>query len=410
MKLNLYRRHRPDCEANRSPDSRSSELDERRKGWGRKCHCQIHLSGTLDGKFSRKGTRTSDWLEARRIAESFEKADSWTGKPTPQRVPEPAAETPRITIADACEAFLANREATVAHPTYRKYKTFSKQLQGFADSLGYVMLDQFRPGDIDTFYAGSNLGPRSKAKMLDTLRGFFKFAVNRDWLTKSPVSPDLRPPAGASRAVNKAPFTDEQLSDIIGACDQLEDQRWGNRHGAGIWTGEDVKDFIWVMVHTGLRISDVVLFDIERLQGNEVFLRAKKNGGDVFTYIPDWLRDRLNARAQRHGKRPFLVGGTKRLDTVIDTWRQRLGKVFELADVGHERATPHRFRHTFARILLQKGVPIADVADLLGDDEKTVRDHYARWVPERQARLTKILKAAFHSGPTSSVAVGVNNN
>jgi hypothetical protein len=40
-------------------------------------------------------------------------------------------------------------------------------------------------------------------------------------------------------------------------------------------------------------------------------------------------------------------------------------------------------------------VPVADVADLLGDDEKTVREHYARWVPERQARLTKILKSAF---------------
>jgi hypothetical protein len=45
--------------------------------------------------------------------------------------------------------------------------------------------------------------------------------------------------------------------------------------------------------------------------------------------------------------------------------------------------------------LLQKGVPVADVADLLGDDEKTVRAHYARWVPERQERLTRILKDAF---------------
>jgi len=42
------------------------------------------------------------------------------------------------------------------------------------------------------------------------------------------------------------------------------------------------------MVHTGLRISDVVLFDMERLRGNGVFLRAKKNGGDVLTHIPDW--------------------------------------------------------------------------------------------------------------------------
>jgi hypothetical protein len=48
---------------------------------------------------------------------------------------------------------------------------------------------------------------------------------------------------------------------------------------------------------------------------------------------------------------------------------------------------------------LQRGVPIADVADLLGDDEKTVRGHYSRWVPERQARLTKILKDAFDDKP-----------
>jgi integrase len=64
-----------------------------------------------------------------------------------------------------------------------------------------------------------------------------------------------------------------------------------------------------------------------------------------------------------------------------------------------EPPTPHRFRHTFARILLEKGVPVADVADLLGDDEKTVREHYARWVPERQARLTRILQDAFDGRP-----------
>jgi len=48
---------------------------------------------------------------------------------------------------------------------------------------------------------------------------------------------------------------------------------------------------------------------------------------------------------------------------------------------------------------LVRGVPVADVADLLGDDEKTVREHYSRWVPERQARWTKILKDAFDDKP-----------
>jgi integrase len=403
--LNLYRRHRIECEAGHPEDLRSGEWEERRRGWKR-CDCAIHVSGTLGGKFARKATGKTTWEDARAYVSALEGAGNWDGKIAPA-VPKADEQTPpRITVVDAIDVFLANRQATVAHPTYRKHKTFAKQLQAFADSLGYVMLDQFRPGDIDTFYTKSALGPRSKAKMLERLRSFFRFAVNRDWIRKSPVSPDLKAPTGGNRPVNKAPFTDEQLADIIKACDHLEDRPWGNRHGSGMWTGEDMKDFIWTLVYTGLRISDVVLFDIERLNGNEVFLRAKKNGGDVFTHIPDWLCDRLNARIKRHGKQPFLIGGTKRLDTVIDTWRQRLGKVFELADVGTERATPHRFRHTFARILLQNGVPVADVADLLGDDEKTVREHYARWVPERQARLTKILKDAFSNKPKLTAIQG----
>jgi len=393
MALTLYRRHRPECEAGRPHDARSSELEEHRKSWGRRCTCQIHMSGTLGGTFSRKAAGTSEWSDAHRIAEAYGRANAWIASsrpivapsPAPVPVSEPQPTHARMPIADALALFRANRKAAVAHSTYRKYRTFTKQFQIFAESRGYVMLDQFRPADIDVFYISSPLGPRSKAKLLDRVRMFFRFAVHREWITKSPVSPDLKPPAGATKAANKMPFTDEQLADIIKACDQVEDRRWGNRYGSGVWTGEDLKDLIWTMVYTGLRISDVVLFDLERLQGNEVFLRAKKNGGDVFAYLPDWLRDRLLARARRHGKRLFFVGEAAHLDTTIECWRNQLGRVFALADVGDDPATPHRFRHTFARMLLQKGVSVADVADLLGDDEETVRQHYARWL-KRSAR------------------------
>jgi integrase len=399
MRVNLYRRHKPNCVGGHPWQSRSSELEERRKTWKR-CDCVIHFSATIGGRFGRKATTTTDWDEARSYASALAASGSWDGAVSIAAPPPPESAPPaRITIADAVKVFLANREATVAHPTFRKYKTFTKQLQAFADARGYLMLDQFRPADIDIYFTGSKLGPRTKAKMLERLRSFWRFAVNREWVAKSPVSADLKPPTGSTRAANKTPFTDEQLADIIQACDQLEDQKWGNCHGSGVWTGEDLKDFIWLMTYTGLRISDAVLFNIDRLHGNEVFLRAKKNGGEVFAYIEDWLRDRLTARAKRCGRQPFMIGGTKRLDTVIDTWRQRLHKVFELADVGAERATPHRFRHTFARILLEKGVPVAAVAELMGDTEQVVRASYNRWVPERQAALTAILKDAFKDKP-----------
>jgi len=406
VKLNLYRRHRLDCESKRPEDSRSTEREERRKGWGRKCLCQIHVSGTLDGKFSRKATRTSDWLEAHRVAEGYEKANSWTGKPKVEIVaPDPAPTKSRVTIADACKVFITNREsAGLAPATLRKYRTFTKQITAYADSRGYVMLDQFTPGDIDLFWANWKLGARAKGKRLTTLRAFFRFCVNRKWIAESPVSPDIKPPVGSSKAANKAPFTDDELNRIINACDAVRVE-WKNETGLGVWTGEDLKDLIWLMVYTGFRISDATFFNIKRLKGDQVFIRATKNGGDVFAYIPDWLRDRLLARAQRCGRRPFIIAQSERLETVTNIWRRRIAKAFDVAGPFEEPPTPHRFRHTFARILLQRGVAVADVADLLGDDEKTVREHYARWVPERQARLTKILKEAFHGQPKPTLTV-----
>jgi integrase len=409
LALNLYRRHRQECESGHPEESRSGEFEERKKGWKR-CACFIFASGTLGGKFKRKYTGKSDWDEAKALGAAWEKAGSWDDTPAPPPEP-PHVEKPapaRITIADAVKVFLTHREgAKIAPATLRKYRTFTKQLTAFADTRGYVKLDQFTSADVDVFYSGWNLGARTKGKALGMLRSFFRFCAKRKWIAidatdpKSigPVSSDLKPPIGANHVANKTPYTDEELHHIIEACDKIGTVVWMNGNEQGQWTGEDVKDFIWVMVYTGLRISDVALFNMNRLKGNEVFLRAKKNGGDVFAFIPDWLRDRLIKRARASGTRLFVAGRSDRLETITDMWRRKIGKVFELAGVFEERPTPHRFRHTFARILLQRGVPVADVADLLGDDEETVREHYARWVPERQARLTKILQEAFDDKP-----------
>jgi integrase len=103
----------------------------------------------------------------------------------------------------------------------------------------------------------------------------------------------------------------------------------------------------------------------------------------------------LRARAGKHGTLIFRLGASTKMRTMAELWRVKLNKVFLLAGAFEQHPTPHRFRYTFVRMLLEKGVPIADVAELIGDTEEVVRRHYAKWVPERQARLTKILKDAL---------------
>jgi len=71
------------------------------------------------------------------------------------------------------------------------------------------MLDQLTRTDINVFYSTSSLGIRSKAKMLGTLRAFFKFCVNRELVATPPVSFDLKPPIGANRVEQAAPGATE---------------------------------------------------------------------------------------------------------------------------------------------------------------------------------------------------------
>lgn len=185
MALNLYRRHRQECEAGHSEESRSGAFEERKKGWKR-CACFIFASGTLDGKFRRQYTGKSDWNDARAVATVWEETQSWKGNAQPEPEPVIAPGPVRITIADAIRFFSST---AIAPATLRKYRTFTKQLTAFSDSRGCAMLDQLTSADIDVFYGGLNLGARSKAKRLGTLRAFFASAPTGNGLPKIPSAP-----------------------------------------------------------------------------------------------------------------------------------------------------------------------------------------------------------------------------
>ena len=62
------------------------------------------------------------------------------------------------------------------------------------------------------------------------------------------------------------------------------------------WGGQELADFISVSVYTGLRISDVCTFQSDRLQPTvECQIRTAKNGRKVYTWIPEWLEERIRA-------------------------------------------------------------------------------------------------------------------
>lgn len=394
MPLSLYRRHRQECKGGHLHNSRSSEYEERKKGW-RRCECPIFASGTLLKKFKRHNTGQWEFEAARAIAAAFERAGTWKVAIEPPPSPQ-EAQAARTTVEDATAAFLSKcKNRNIAPNTLSKYRTFTNQLSAYCENRGFVCIDQLTVSDMDRFYASWKDGIRAKAKKLERLKAFVKFCVMRDWLSKD-ITEDLQAPEGSSVSVPKSPFTDEELDRLYTACDKIGPQL---KQGPGYrtWGGEDAKDFIYLSIYTGLRISDVATFDVtKRLNGNDVFLRMHKTKRPLFTWIPDWLVERLRARQKVHGSLIFAAGVTRNAKQLCDIWRnKRLRKVFELAGPWETPPHPHKFRHTFVRILLEKGVPVPDVAELIGDTEQILRKHYAAWIPGRQDRLSRILQEAF---------------
>jgi site-specific recombinase XerD len=193
------------------------------------------------------------------VAAQWDKAGSWdAGHPTPEPAEVISTVPKRATIMDAIEAFLSHRQNRgVAPATLKKYRTFCRQLRAYGDERGYVCLDQLTVSDMDRFTASWKDGDRAKAKKLERLKGFIRFCIKREFIVKD-IASVLEAPEGASIPLPKSPFSDDELNRIYAACDTFGPAKPGPGHRN--WTGEDVKDFIYLSIYTGLRISDVATF------------------------------------------------------------------------------------------------------------------------------------------------------
>jgi integrase/recombinase XerD len=398
MGLNLYRRHRRDCKASHPEEHLSSEFDERKKGWKR-CECPIFVSGTLAKKYRRQSTGKWEWEDAKTVIAPLEANGSWTGEVTPK--PEPIPEKPaphRKPIDQAATAFQSEFAEHAALATQKKYRLMLNKLKDFSEQRGFVMIDQWGPSDVREFRSSWNVSPQTAPRRMSMVRAFFEYCHANEWMDRNPARLVKNPrsrDASDRRGEQKLPFSDDEIKRMYEACPKYgTEQRYR-------WKGHDLADFISLSLYTGLRISDVAQFHIDRMQADtgEILIRTTKAGTHVYTWVPPWLQERIKIRAKEVG--PFIFGAhqTKSLEVITDLWRRKLNKLWEMSGPWKVKPTPHRFRHTFARIVLQRGVSVRDVADLLGNSEPMIRKHYAAWIPERQQRLTQILKDAFAEKP-----------
>jgi hypothetical protein len=259
----------------------------------KKCGCPIYASGTLKDGFQRKKTGYTTWAEAEAQATRWEQAGSWSG-PVPSAAPikpvEPDSDKAArgTTIEKGVKAFLAKCERRgIREPTYRKYKTFTKQFRAYCDGTGYVSTGQLQVGDGELFYATWKDGARAAGRKLERFRRMVKFWTKQGWIQHDLGVFDIDTPIGANEPADQFPYSDDELEIFYRACDQVGEVKWKNHLGMHSWDGRDAKDFIVLSIFTGLRISDVSTFEVsKRLDGNNIFIRAMKNASAFILGCP----------------------------------------------------------------------------------------------------------------------------
>lgn len=403
MALSLYRRHHAQCEGKHPKDSHSGELEERSKKWTR-CSCPIIAAGALAKHFKRRKTGRIFWEDAKAVADRWEAAGGWPGGPEPAADPgAPLRDTSRTSIADAIESWLAYHKKNSAYNTWLRYRGVTRTIRAYSDHLGYLLIDQWSKNDVLNFRETWTTTKRTANSNLGVVKVFFGYCLDHEWIVASPASRIKgykSRDSGDTRSEQKLPFTDAELRRMYDATETYGKKDPQQEYKFWI-TGKDLSDFISISVYTGLRISDVSTFRSSRMNEiGEVVVRTKKNGATVSTWVPPWLQEIIRRRSLAVGELIFGEHETTDRNVVADLWRRKLRRLWRMCGKWESRPHPHRMRHTFARVLLERpGITVLDVAELMGDTEQMVRKHYAAWIPGRQEKLTKILQEAFAETP-----------
>jgi len=327
----------------------------------------------------RESLKTRDWQRASEIVREREA----NGRRS--------VELEAMTLEAAWKEFLADIEARkLADSTIRKYKLLNRQMVAFAKERGFRFLIEFDLPAVSQFRAGWHDGPRSSAKKLERLRAFLRFAQKRKWIPDNPAA-DLKAPKVT--LCPTLPFTPEEMQKIYAAIDKYKEEM--PQHG--LENARRLRGLVLLQRYSGLRISDVVGMETNRIKGKRLFLYTAKTGVAVCSVLPDFVLKALD-ETPRVCDRYFFWSGEGKLDSIVRSWQSRLHRLFELANI--EDGHPHRFRDTYAVELLLSGVPIERVAILLGHSSVRITEkHYAPFVRSRQEQLEADLVNVWSRDP-----------
>ncbi len=274
----------------------------------------------------------------------------------------------------------------LAANTLESYARDLATLLRFAAGQG-ARVDDLSRDDLDAAVhdlMAAGLAPRSVARFVACVRGFYRFLVRDGHLRVNPAD-DLHAPR-AWPALPKFLSVDE--------VDRLIDQ-------PDVSTPAGLRDraLIELLYATGMRVSELLSVRLDDLNLRGGYLTCLGKGSKE-RLVPmgrpavAWIRQYVS------GGRPSLLGGRSAPWLFVNVRGSRLSRVGFwkiLKNHGRQAAlprdlSPHVIRHSFATHLLERGADLRSIQSLLGHSDISTTQIYTHVL---EVRL-KAMYDAFH--------------
>jgi integrase/recombinase XerD len=265
----------------------------------------------------------------------------------------------------------------VSPNTVESYARDLAALAGFAETRG-LAVEALDRRDLDAFVRSlmaSGLSPRSVARAVACVRGFYKFAAVEEKRDDSPAD-DLRAPR-AWPALPKF-LSLEEVDKLLAQPDPASPR------------GLRDKALIELLYATGLRVSELLSLKTGNLHLDEGYLscvgkgdkeRIVPIGQEAAGWVRRYLADGRGALLQRPSSWLFVNARDGGPLSRVGFWK--LLKEYGIKAGISRELSPHVLRHSFATHLLDRGADLRSIQIMLGHADLSTTQIYTHVLEAR---------------------------
>ena len=230
---------------------------------------------------------------------------------------------------------------------------------------------QIQRSDLEAFvhHIAASLHPRSQARILSGLRGFFDYLILEEYRTDNPMDLIESPKLG-----RKLPdtLTESEMTDLLSSVDRSTPE------------GERNRAILETLYGCGIRVSELLDLRLSDLFLEEGFMKVRGKGGKE-RFVPAGPVTRRYITLYRDEVRAHLKPQKGFEDLLfLNRYGRRLSRAMIFTIVKRQavaagirkKVSPHTFRHSFATHLLQNGADIRAIQQMLGHESITTTEVY----------------------------------